>query len=271
MNAGAPRLDPAPTGPATRSAAAATRSTGSTQARVRRTTVIRTALLLRIRAARRDGSGLPRESPAGVGRVVCRRRVALGSRVTRKRSACDRTRNRERGKGAPSDLCSCSRGSDGGGGPGRRRRLSDVPRRAAALRLHPLRRRSCRHPEGRDTEPVPAPGGHHQRRGHDHVLERELPHRQLRPEAAGADPAVEGQVRRSRRRRRGPVLVRRAAQVHLQPVRLRPVRPEDGLGLDGDLERRALARRPEGEAGDLHLHASRRRGSTPSSARSTRA
>ena len=53
-------------------------------------------------------------------------------------------------------------------------------------------------PKGATLEPVPAPGGHDQRRGHDHVLERELPHGQLRPKPPALilpDPS-KGKLRR---------------------------------------------------------------------------
>ena len=91
-----------------------------------------------------------------------------------------------------------------GCGSGARDRLQGVPGRAGSVRLRQDPGLPGGHPEPDDARLVLPREGDDRRRRHDHVLERDVPLRRVRAQAAGVLPAGsgEGQVRGARTTRR---------------------------------------------------------------------
>ena len=107
--------------------------------------------------------------------------------------------------------------------------------------------------------------GHDQRRGHGHVLERELPHRvsygPSRRRSLVPDPA-KGKYARAERRGREPVLLRRAARSSSTTGSAFARSARRRSRADGDVERRALARPARRRSRRPTPTPSRRRGRT---------
>ena len=117
----------------------------------------------------------------------------------------------------------------------------------------------------RSTQFLPG-NGRDQRRRHGHLLERELPHGELRAQAAAAASCPtrrRASTRASNDAAGTPFYFVGLAKFIYNGQAFGPYGPKTISGSTRDLERRALAGRPEGEARDVHLHVSEGRDVQP--------